>query len=93
MERASRNLQCCCYSEAQRGPGEQCNSIIYVKDSKAEGKNKLTIATRLSHHSICQDPLEWASESVSNPTKLSVYHASGISSACMGDCGQATLDL
>ena len=65
-----RNVQCCCYSEARSGPDAKCNSDYWIKHSKAEGPNKLTIATRLSHHSKCQDALEWASESVANPTTI-----------------------
>ena len=34
------------------------------------GPNKLTIATRLSHHSKCQDALEWVLESIANPTTI-----------------------
>ena len=58
------------------------------------GPNELTIATRLSHHSKCQDASELAFYRVSQiPWQLSVCLASGISLARMGDCSQATLDL
>ena len=87
MERAPCNVKCCCYSEALRGPCARCNCLL-DQGQQGWGPNKLTIATRLSHHGKYQDALEWASESV-----LSSCLASGISLACMGKCGQATLDL
>ena len=50
----------------------RCPVQQYLLNQGQQGwrPNELTIATRLSHHSKCQDGSEWALESVANPTKI-----------------------
>ena len=48
----------------------RCQQYLLSQGQQGWGRNKLTIATRLSHHSKCQDALEWALESIVNPTTI-----------------------